>query len=129
MSKYYDEIVAMMGKFLDDYGFEKKRDIYDEAHFGDTDVHLRSERLNLRLSRERGQWFLSVGPAWEPNDWYEIGDVIEARGGEVKDTTELEELSGLFTENYESLCAAFTREAYLETRKCAKSIERRRRVQ
>ena len=128
MSKYYDEIATVMGEFLDTNGFEKKRDIYDEAHFGDTIVHLRSERLNLRLVRERGQWFLFVGPAWEPDDWYEIGDVIEAWGGQIEDTMELDELSGLFTENFDNLCAAFTREAYLETRKRAKRIERRRRV-
>jgi hypothetical protein len=60
------------------YGFKVVYAEYSYRHFGNSSAYLRSDRLRVRFIRDRGQYFVDLGPLAEPGAWYNLLAVYRA---------------------------------------------------
>lgn len=78
---------------------------YDANAFGNAVIDANSERIRLRISRDRGDVSVDVGPAHDVS-WYALEDVlafIEERPISLRHRTRIEDLAAAFDKKYEAV--------------------------
>jgi len=77
MGPLKDELQREAPWLTTDPGFRIISFSYDPAIFGDSMVVLRSDALCLRIIRERGRIFAEVAPLADPQNWWDLGMILE----------------------------------------------------
>jgi hypothetical protein len=105
---------------------------FDPAHFGDAEVVLAIHDLVLRLTRDRGQYFLDLASAQAPTRFFPLSDIEVAFGwrpaGHEADAANesLEQQLARLQSRFSELTAAFSPSSFADTLKAVDSAKRAR---
>ena len=106
MSPLGEQIVSELPWLCRDLGFTMTYDSYEPKSFGDCLVILASERLRLRLVKDRGQILMDVATPAQPEAWHNLFFVLEALGREVTPAFDLGTVGSLLKGNYDEILVA-----------------------
>jgi hypothetical protein len=99
-----DEVIEQLPWLFDELGFRVVDDRYEAHHFGDSFVTLESDRLRVRLVRDRGEVDADVASLSEPDRWRPLVLVYEAISGELVLTApQLDAVARFLRENLSAL--------------------------
>lgn len=113
-------------------GFRTVNEQYDAQSFGDVLIDLASPKFDLRFTRDRGQYFISLR---HPNDeeWFDEHAVLTLIGASddadalVQDKwASPQAVASAIERHFEAIAAAFSEEQYEQTKERLRHIEQQR---
>ena len=115
-----------------DRGFREAAEKYDAQHFGNVLIDLESQDLRLRLTRDRGQYFIDISTPAE-NEWFDTHTVLTFLGASAEADALADagwpsphRVAELVNNYFESIVAAFDEQRYAKTTEALHAIERQR---
>jgi hypothetical protein len=116
-----------------DRGYRRVHDRVDEHHFGSGLLLLIRNEARVRIVNDRGLWFVEIGSAAAPDEWFDARLVLMEIGDSPEIETDYESLTRLVRQLAETspkwevlfLAATFaTARASLRSREIASAAER-----
>jgi hypothetical protein len=105
---------------------------YSAESFGNADIGLEGEDLRVRVTRDRGQYFVALSPRWT-DDWFDEHTVLQPVGAadsaqklvELEWTSMLPAASAIET-NLSEIVAAFRRDRWEASRAAMNQLQAQR---
>ena len=116
---------------LVDRGFREVRATYDGRRFGNVLIDLESPNLRVRLTRDRGQYFIDVSKPAD-DEWFDTHTVLIFLGASAEANALADagwpsphRVAELVAKHFPSIAAAFADSRYAETVEALHGIERK----
>lgn len=99
---------------VENHGFQVMEESYSPSTFGDAVIVLQSKQFELRIIRDRGQFFIDIRSSQIIDDWHDLRRVLEFLNGSrsVFFAFELNQLKDILKTNYDKLQKFFRKENY-----------------
>ena len=107
---------ALLVELTGSHGMAIETEQVSEA-FGNCFVDLSGDDIRLRFVRDRSQWFVLIGPACQPDKWFDVDLLRQLFGSEPAETLiPVEEQVDFIRENWPRLEEAFGTDQFSGTR-------------
>ena len=110
MSNEIPDTLIKFTSFLtrNSFVFEKQ---FSSPGFGDLLIIYRSQHLNIRLLRDRCDWFIQISSAMRSDAWYDIDLIIENATGQTnRNIPTIEEQVKYLQDNWNNITTMFNTE-------------------